>query len=69
MLGGLEYGLLVPPGDSAALAKTLYELIQDESRRKVLGEHARRRARELFDISAYHRNVTRRLLEDLSRQI
>jgi N-acetyl-alpha-D-glucosaminyl L-malate synthase BshA len=41
-------GLLVPPGDAAGLAQALEALISDPTRRTVLGEAARRRARERF---------------------
>jgi len=43
-----ESGLLVPPGDVAALAEALEALIKDEPRRRALGSAARARARERF---------------------
>src|SRR5262249_37663773 len=43
-----ESGLLVPPGDVAALAEALETLIKDEPRRRALGSAARARAREQF---------------------
>lgn len=52
-LGGLaelvtdrETGLLVPPGDAAALARALRELLEDGDLRTALGQGARERARE-----------------------
>jgi phosphatidyl-myo-inositol alpha-mannosyltransferase len=43
-----EVGTLVPPGDSAALAGALTHLLADESRRRRLGEAARKRALERY---------------------
>jgi glycosyltransferase involved in cell wall biosynthesis len=43
-------GLLVPPGDSAALADAIDRLLGDEDLRRDLGEAARKRAREEFTI-------------------
>jgi N-acetyl-alpha-D-glucosaminyl L-malate synthase BshA len=43
-----ESGLLVPPGDAAALAGALEGLIQNEPRRRALGSAAQARARERF---------------------
>jgi colanic acid/amylovoran biosynthesis glycosyltransferase len=47
-------GFLVPPGDSKALADAMERLIGDPCLRRKLGENARRRVEERFDI---HRNV------------
>ncbi len=43
-----ETGVLVPPGDHAALADALVTLLEDEPRRRVLGEGARRIALERY---------------------
>ncbi len=43
-----EVGTLVPPGDPAALAGALIDLLTDENRRRKLGEAARKRALERY---------------------
>jgi phosphatidyl-myo-inositol alpha-mannosyltransferase len=43
-----ETGLLVPPGDAAALTEGLVGLLEDEPRRQALGESARRLAVERY---------------------
>ncbi|MEA3459479.1 MAG: glycosyltransferase family 4 protein [Chloroflexota bacterium] len=48
----IEYGtsgLLVPPGDREAFARSIVELLRDESLRKRLGQGARRRILKEFD--------------------
>lgn len=41
-------GLLVPPGDPAALARAVGELLDDPGRASAMGERGRRRVRERF---------------------
>jgi glycosyltransferase involved in cell wall biosynthesis len=41
-------GLLVPPGDQTALARTTRQLFLDDARRRQLGEAARQRVRQHF---------------------
>jgi glycosyltransferase involved in cell wall biosynthesis len=43
-----ETGLLVRPGDPAALAEATVALLADEPRRREMGAAARRRALEMF---------------------
>ena len=43
-------GLVVPPGDAAALAGALRRLLEDDALRVRLGEQARRRARREFTV-------------------
>ncbi|HUV86700.1 MAG TPA: glycosyltransferase [bacterium] len=44
-------GVVTPPGDAAALAAALTEILADERRRRELGEAARRRAVEKFALA------------------
>jgi glycosyltransferase involved in cell wall biosynthesis len=46
-------GILVPPGDIAALAETLVRVIEDESLRMRLARGARARFLEKFDVRHY----------------
>lgn len=63
-VGDGETGLLVPPGDSAALVTALLELLADPARMAALGTRARERAAELFDGER-----TNARLEDLFREV
>jgi len=47
-----ETGLVVPPGDPAALAAAINRVLGDDALRRRLGEGARRRARALFSREA-----------------
>jgi glycosyltransferase involved in cell wall biosynthesis len=53
-------GLLVPVGDDAAVAAAIVALLEDPARRRAMGEAARRRIREQFNV----RHATR-ALEDV----
>lgn len=41
-------GLLVSPGDSSAIAKSIYMLVKDEIKRRVMGDEGRMRVEQLF---------------------
>lgn len=47
---GADAGVLVPPGDAAALADTIAALAADPARRRLLGEAGRTRWRERFTL-------------------
>jgi len=61
-------GVLVPPGDGAALAKALRELITDPARRLTLAQAAPARARRLCDPSIQLHTLHRALTCMKSRQ-
>jgi glycosyltransferase involved in cell wall biosynthesis len=50
-------GILVPPADSPALAAALLQLLRDPERRREMGEAARARVLERFDMAAITRRV------------
>jgi glycosyltransferase involved in cell wall biosynthesis len=55
LIGEDEAGFLVPPGEPAALAVALARLLDDVELRRRVGEAARRRAAERFDLRRFHR--------------
>jgi glycosyltransferase involved in cell wall biosynthesis len=59
-----QTGMLVPPGDDAALAEALVGLLHDEPRRQALGESARRLA-----IERYSWDTIAERLEQIYRQV
>jgi glycosyltransferase involved in cell wall biosynthesis len=61
-----ETGRLVPPGDRAALATAIAELLADAPRRLALGEAGRRRARERFSSDAWLDRLERVYAEALT---
>jgi glycosyltransferase involved in cell wall biosynthesis len=56
--------VLVPPGDAAALAEGLVGLLEDEPRRRALGESARRLA-----VERYSWGTIAERLEQIYRQV
>jgi phosphatidylinositol alpha-mannosyltransferase len=58
-----ESGVLVPPGDEQALADALVALVEDEPRRRALGEAARELAIERYSWD----RIARRLLDVYER--
>jgi glycosyltransferase involved in cell wall biosynthesis len=63
-----DAGVLVPPGDDAALADAIRSLAGDPARRDRLGRHGRQRVLAAFDwqraaretVSEYHRAIEHR---------
>jgi glycosyltransferase involved in cell wall biosynthesis len=62
-------GLLVPPGDAAALARAISTLLADPAARKSLGEAGRRRAGERFSTAAWLGRLERVYGEALGRPV
>ncbi len=50
-------GLLVPSGESLALATAVLDLVGDPSRREAMGINGRKRAQELFDIRLHPKRI------------
>jgi glycosyltransferase involved in cell wall biosynthesis len=74
-IGGLEEivehgktGMLVPPGDPAALAAAIRELADNPATRRRMGEAGRRRAVESFGIETTVRKTEELYLEILGRK-
>jgi glycosyltransferase involved in cell wall biosynthesis len=59
-----ETGLLVPPGDSAALAAGMTQLLRDDFRRRQMGRSAQNRVREQFTFEVQARGYLE-LFEEL----
>jgi len=53
-----DVGILIPPGDSAALAEALRLLLEDSNIREAMGRNAKQRCSLLFDIKAVVRAYT-----------
>jgi len=62
-----ETGLLVPPNDSAALAKAVLTLLSDPGRCSVMGKHGRERAVRIFDKDITNGTMVRTLEEVAGR--
>jgi glycosyltransferase involved in cell wall biosynthesis len=63
-----ETGILVPPGDDAALADAIRQLLDDPARRQAMGQAGRRRAVEHFSLETMIRARETLLLELLENQ-
>ncbi len=64
-----EAGLLVPPGDTAVLARTLQELLNDHDRRQLMGERGYRIVRETFAAEHMATNTVLLLSEHLRNRV
>lgn len=52
-----ENGLLIPPGDSEALAKALKKLVDDPALRKRLGEKAKGSVEQKFSYDTFYKQI------------
>lgn len=59
-------GILVPPKDSAAVAEGLLTLLRDEGCRRTMGDAARERVRERFDMAAIAASIQDRYVAMLA---
>jgi len=50
-------GLLVPPGDSSALAAALFDLLQHPAKAIEMGRQGKERVRKLFSIERYRESI------------
>jgi glycosyltransferase involved in cell wall biosynthesis len=67
-VGGLreqigECGILVPPGDTDAMARAIMSLVENPALRTDLGTRGRERVERLFDIAHFRRRMSRLLQE------
>lgn len=60
-------GALVEPGDPAAIAAGIRDLLRDQSRRERMGSNARRRVENQFSAAAMARNYAELYQEALLR--
>jgi glycosyltransferase involved in cell wall biosynthesis len=58
-------GVMVPPGDAVALERALAELVKDPQQRSALGQQARRRVEEEFDLSLNAQRLAARLKREI----
>lgn len=62
-----ECGLVVPPGDAAAIARAVESLLRDPQRARTFGERAERRVRESFSLEAMLRSFDELYTSELAR--
>lgn len=65
-------GLLVPAGDAAAMASAALELIDDQNRRRAMGDAGRKRVQQSFSLARAVREteeVYARVLRDTRKQV
>lgn len=60
-------GVLVPPGDAAALAEAVVEIAADDGERRLMGKRARRRFEDEFEATAWAERLRSLYAEVLSR--
>jgi glycosyltransferase involved in cell wall biosynthesis len=68
VIGNDEYGVKVPPGDAAALARAIRALADDPARRAALGAAAQQRVLEKFSVQAMVGKLARVYEEVSSRR-